>query len=208
MYKYLFMIIILSFLLSCDNRNSSGPDYVFEEVFTEHFDEVGDWILNPDYTTMLGDTAWVVVDDGQLQMGALYGWNVPSAGAFYNYNDSLTQIWTEKNVLFEIKVINAGVSEVGDVSYHLFFNNDIITISFDSYGLFDYSNYILHVDYEQEYNSVTILVNGIELNSYQINEPGGLFRIMFDLWTSSANGNGSALLNIDYVKIFTYCEEE
>ena len=208
MFRYILFILTLCLLLSCDNRNPSDPDYIFEEVFAEYFDQIGDWFLDAEFSPAFGDTAWSLVDDGLLQMGALYGSDVPSASAYYEFSDSLTQVWFEKNAFVEIKVVSAGVSEVGDVTCHLFFNNELVDISFDSFGLFDYSNYILQIDYEEEYNIITILVNGVELTNYQINDPGGLFRLLFNLWTSNPNDNGSALLKVDYVKISTYWEEE
>ncbi|MBN1327105.1 MAG: hypothetical protein JW996_04065 [Candidatus Cloacimonetes bacterium] len=209
MYRYLTLIIlVIIFIFACDDRSPNEPDYTYSEIFNFDFSDQDIWQLIPDFSPAFGDTAWVLIDDDQLKMGALYGWDVPRATALYTLPDSLSLLTVGKNMLLELTIINTNVSEVGSCNLKLNFQNAFHDLSFSTYDLFDYSNFTISLNYDYEHSLLEILVNGVGGNSLFFEEPGILQDISLDCWTSSPDGSGSVFMNISNIKLSTYILEE
>ncbi|MBN2460247.1 MAG: hypothetical protein JXB60_01460 [Candidatus Cloacimonetes bacterium] len=208
MRTFLFLLVLTTVISGCDIRRSSEPDFIYIDIHQDDFDQNMGWTLLPVYNSVLNDTAWAVIGEGQLKLGAQGGTGNTTAAAIYTFPDSLVDLCTGYDLLLEFKIINSVAYNTGDCSITMIFDNGFISISFTQYELFNYYNGVIGLKYEQEDELVYLLANGAEKDLFFMDDPGEIAEVSLNVWTLNATGNGYAILNAEWFKIYRLEEED
>ena len=200
------MLLSLIVLFSC-SEDSSGPDInepdsTITLIYSEYYDVMGDWELYAASDSIQNYFAQAIIENGNLLLSAEQIIGFPHAEALMDFSDSLGAETEDENIIFEFHLVEANQSNFSDASITIIYENELLTIPFGYYNIFDYDDSTIHLIYKVDENTVYLKINDIQIDYYSITDTGKLGSILFSVWAGDPGGSSSVLMKIGEFNIY------